>query len=628
MTKKTSTVLILVILLLVAGGWFGLAFAEKKARQFAVDFVKENTPWQLQLPEKVQWSIQNPGAITFVNAALLNQEKTALGVTELAISINIDALFKNHLHIQNIQANIKKLQINQQQLNALQAKNQTETEAGTTEEPWLQKIIIDSIELHINDLQFKQKPITISAKNSQLNIQKLALNLQQAIAPQLAFNWQVKNQQLTLNNTSVNNIQLVGDIKQQKLHAALQAHWHKHQLNTEATASFKNALNLNIKTLELAIKEFTDEQLQEIQQLQASLQSDDNKQPNTKTRSDSKPLLETLVLQTLNINAKSISLEQPPLTLTNLKLSAKNMPLMQKQEWFYHSRAFSDFTAKATLAEGFYAKQHIQDLSLAIINQEQTLVLEHLTAQLDNGDIKLKGSADLSQQEVPSKWQGELNNIDLQIITQKTNFPSTGIIDAGFDASISNTVDYENIINYTQGDIFAKGENLQISNINIDKLVSTIRSAREISWTDIGAIGFFGPIGLLYSTAASVGSGTITPGKGTSHITQLDINATNNGPWVTFHENLIETKKNKISFKGQINHQSEAFKDFEIAFLNKYYCATFIQEITGTYKKPNISLTNLSAGFILNTAGDLLTLKPLRARFCKAYYQGELNKNL
>lgn len=347
-----------------------------------------------------------------------------------------------------------------------------------------------------------------------------------------------------------------------------------------------------------------------------------NKRQTKKMKS---PLLRNLTVEKLLVTAKSISLKEQALELSDLSIKANNMPLLQELQWFYQTREFPDFKASLTLAEGLYAKQHLKNLTVAIARKEQLIELEHLTAVLDNGEITLQGSADLSKELLPSTWQGGLNNINIQLITAESSFPSTGIVNASFSANISNSLDTENLIANTKAKVSAKSEDLQISNIDLDKLVSIIRSAREISWTDVGAIGIFGPIGLLYSTAASVGKDTIKHGQGTSHIAQVDINATSDGAWITFHDNLIATKENKISFRGQINQQSKAFKDFEIAFLNKYYCATFIQSITGTYSKPKISLSNLSAGFILNAAGDLLTLKPLREKHCKPYYQGELN---
>lgn len=285
MTKKSKlSIAILSLLLLIIAVWFGLNLAEKKARQYSVAFVAENTPWHLQLPEKVQWSINNPGAITFINAALVDKNKTVLGLDTLAINLNIKALLNNSLHVQNINADIEQFAINQQQLADWQAmdKNQAPSQEAS-EEPWLEKIAIDHINIHFNELSFAQNPLAITASNSRLEANDITLNLQQDILEQLALSVQLNSHKLTINDSQFEKLKLLVDAKKQNLSAQFQVDWQQHRLSTDVSASFNQGLSVNIKNLKLLIKEFNGQQLQELQQLQASLQSEDDEQaPNQK----------------------------------------------------------------------------------------------------------------------------------------------------------------------------------------------------------------------------------------------------------------------------------------------------------------------------------------------------------
>lgn len=168
------------------------------------------------------------------------------------------------------------------------------------------------------------------------------------------------------------------------------------------------------------------------------------------------------------------------------------------------------------------------------------------------------------------------------------------------------------------------GNNLNLRGFRVDDVISNFVDTRSIGFMDAAAFVALGPIGILYSSAASLGQtlggfrGGITPFK------QINIDVKLQEDTLILNDVAVATAENLVVVEGGADIKKQEFKDLIVSILDEDYCPQLQQAITGTFKNPEVSKTKA----FLETASAPLeslmssTFEVIGFDTCKRSYKG------
>lgn len=168
------------------------------------------------------------------------------------------------------------------------------------------------------------------------------------------------------------------------------------------------------------------------------------------------------------------------------------------------------------------------------------------------------------------------------------------------------------------------GSNLNLKGFRVDDVISNFLDTRSIGLIDAAAFVALGPIGLLYTSAASLGQTLGGFRGGDTPLKQINVDVKLRGDVATMNDVAVATAENLIVVEGGADLKAEVFKELVVSILDEDYCPELQQAIGGTFSKPEISKTKA----FLDTASAPVesltssTFQVVGVDTCKRTYQG------
>lgn len=195
-----------------------------------------------------------------------------------------------------------------------------------------------------------------------------------------------------------------------------------------------------------------------------------------------------------------------------------------------------------------------------------------------------------------------------------------------FDASLglSGHINIEASMLGSNIDARVYGNNLMLKGFRVDDVISNFLDTRSIGLMDAAAFVALGPIGLLYTTGASLGQTLGGFRGGETPLKKVNVAVNLRGDIVSLEDVGVATKNNLVVAQGGANIKEQKFKDLLVSILDDDYCPQLQQAIKGTFQKPEISKTK---AFLDTASAPVESLKNSTFQFigvdtCKRSYKG------
>jgi AsmA family len=175
------------------------------------------------------------------------------------------------------------------------------------------------------------------------------------------------------------------------------------------------------------------------------------------------------------------------------------------------------------------------------------------------------------------------------------------------------------------GDLSLNGEDLMLSGIDIDALITKYERSQNFNLVDVGAFFLAGPFGPVLTKSYNFGSLYEESLGGKGLIGKLV------SVWKV-HKGIAEatdvalaSEKHRLAMKGGLNFNNDRFVDVTVAVLDKRGCAVYSQKVHGPFRKPRIekvSIFKSIGGAVSNALAD--AWKFIQGEKCKVFYSGSV----
>lgn len=600
-------------------------------KQKLTEQVALNTPVTISINGDISWSLLKPLRLSVDQLSVFQQEQLLTDIEYASAAIALKSLWQNVITIKDIEINIDTIVWQKDTLQAFLEK-QPAPQINESKENSSIVLVIENFNLNINKLEATQGNAYVKIERFAYQAKNITINTSNTL-PLQEHEGELSIAVISVNDLSLQKLSLKADIRPNRIQAKLATGFASGTIIADISTDIAPNINLKLNQLMLQNLQIDQSLVDNIKQLEKlDLQLPKQEQNNKTPIKDNKGYaLSNLFIEKVELEGINIALEQPNnIHLKNANMSFSNQAIFKDKKLLVKppTKALT-FALNADFSKLKIDDKTVNAFNLQATTNKQNIMIEDLSLNIFDGNIKSTGSIDASVATLPAKLSTTIQQLNIAALTEQTEYPSKGELFADIESQLlllpeqpsdkSYIAASNNKIHiYNQGDII-------IGNIDIDKLINSLQESANISWMDIGAVGLFGPVGLLYSTAVSVGKNNIKKDPGESTIDKVDLNITNNGSLISIKNSLISTEKNNISALGEIDYNNEAFKDFKIAFLNKKYCPTFIQQVSGTFEKPKIAANNLAKGLLFNTVGGLFSTKKLTGEQCTDFYSDSVD---
>ncbi len=263
----------------------------------------------------------------------------------------------------------------------------------------------------------------------------------------------------------------------------------------------------------------------------------------------------------------------------------------------------------------------LEDLDIKGEISEMTLDLYKIQGLLMGGRFKgeINQSLNFKEAEVKNFLKVHLESFELKNLSEVKalkKYPIIGSLEIGIEGRY-------NMLGKREGFFFIRGKDLNVKNINIDKLIDTFKDSQKVTAMD--ALGFYamGPIGLLYSQGVNLGGALGTMG-GESHIRQINFEFLFQDKAISMKDVAVRTKKNLIAIQGRVNLENKKFERLKIGFLDKRYCPELVQKIKGTLEKPEFGVGKSVFKTLVAPVTSLVNSTKELVSGCKRFYKGKV----
>ncbi len=261
--------------------------------------------------------------------------------------------------------------------------------------------------------------------------------------------------------------------------------------------------------------------------------------------------------------------------------------------------------SQVTIPESKNAKVGVQSLDLELQKMKWGDVVFHensLKLDFDGDkafDIELssaqpnfsfKGHGELDENFKKADFDFVLERLNLgqlltslgkknQVFSQKGELQGRGDLIIPFDGDLSQL---NGDVELTSGEVSVKG-------FNLDGLLDHYIRSNYFSFLDVASFFALGPLGLVASKGWNLGNTVPSALSGTTQIEKTDIAANIKTGVVELQKASIKTENHLIKIKGTVELVGEKQIRLSVAPLNDKGCPHFVQKITGTIEKPDIS---------------------------------------
>ncbi len=270
----------------------------------------------------------------------------------------------------------------------------------------------------------------------------------------------------------------------------------------------------------------------------------------------------------------------------------------------------------------------VSDLELRAEIGEKGIVIKPIKFTLFGGEGKGDINFDLKSSSPDYRVKCDLSNFRIGDVFQAFSKKSTmeGEMDFSADLSFSGRSG-EAMKRTMDGEVRFRGQDLTIQGIDLDKYIESYEDIDKFNLIDLGAFFLAGPAGSLLAMEYDFAAMAAESVSGKSVIPKFISEWEVQDGVASAKDVAMTTQKNRIALKGSIDFVEKKFKDMRIAALDGAGCEKISQEISGSFRKPEISkvgpletLVRPLTGLVKET-GELL-----KGGRCKVFYDGSVQQ--
>jgi hypothetical protein len=219
---------------------------------------------------------------------------------------------------------------------------------------------------------------------------------------------------------------------------------------------------------------------------------------------------------------------------------------------------------------------------------------------------------DISKNDIEYKIRYDVKGADLGYFIRK--FKKSKLMDGRVDYILDLSAkgsDWTKIKRSIGGTIAIKGENLTLSGVDVDDLISKFNQSQNFTLTDVGAVLIAGPVGLA-----------VTKGQDFVSLARIKIDSTRNtkinllySKWRIEDRQLISedvaiaTNLNRIALNGRIDFANDSIPGITIAVVDKNGCSLMDQKLYGKMKElktGKLNITKTIFGSVINSVNAVV----------------------
>ena len=236
------------------------------------------------------------------------------------------------------------------------------------------------------------------------------------------------------------------------------------------------------------------------------------------------------------------------------------------------------------------------------------------------GSLRIETAGD----DTRFKLEQKLSGVDLEQLLPEHERRLRGKLDAGVDLAAEER-DGQGLSRNLRGEISAKGKDITIKTVDIDKVIEKYERSQNFNLLDIGSVFVAGPFGPLLTKGYAYADLYRQVGRGESRIREF-VSAWRIEKGIAEARDVaFSTRKNRVAFRGGLDLVNERYQDFTVAVLDKKGCARIKQEITGPFNNPKPA--GIGAKAVIAPLESIFSkVKNLVAPSCKPFYTGSVRQ--
>lgn len=326
--------------------------------------------------------------------------------------------------------------------------------------------------------------------------------------------------------------------------------------------------------------------------------------------------LDDLLLRSLALDNKQVTLIKTPqgeYRLKNTVLQLNDFPVFHKGKSLQlTSRVFFKQFAeggRASFSIDSIEKEAQEFKNIKVLLEAKDKGIALSTLSLNALDSEVIGKGYLSLQKQIPQWQLQIDSegLNLQPVSKLLNFNNklTGIV--SIHNQLSGTVQNSDF-KVASGTVKVRGNNLEVSGLDLDKVLDDFQSTQRVGLMDVGATALLGPAGMLVTKGNDYRNLTASlDNQGSSKVKQLSSDISFVNDIATMNDTAFATEKHRVALKGKIDIENQLFKGFQVATVDQYGCPIYKEEVMGSLDSPTVKKVNILTSGIINPISSVVT---------------------
>jgi uncharacterized protein involved in outer membrane biogenesis len=241
---------------------------------------------------------------------------------------------------------------------------------------------------------------------------------------------------------------------------------------------------------------------------------------------------------------------------------------------------------------------------------------------------KAEGDAAADKSEVNAVYKINLKISKLDFDKLQESFGKKKMIGGKGDLVASLTMrekEGHDLIRGMTGTFSLRGDNLVITSMDLDKVLSSYETSQQFDLVDMGAFFVAGPLSTVAVKGYRYGDLYSQTRGGRSTITKFVSHWQIRNGMADATDCALATQHNRVALKGKLNLVSERYDNVIVALLDTKGCAKFKQSISGPFGSPQVGAVSA----IESLAGPISSLYKKVKRFveggkCEVFYNGSV----
>jgi len=349
-----------------------------------------------------------------------------------------------------------------------------------------------------------------------------------------------------------------------------------------------------------------------------------------------KNVLKNLLIPSLAMKSDQINFyfqKEDQYHLKKIVLKINNLPILTDNKLFdplshqfltkfAHNSQIDALVDKITEND----EQGINHFKVKLQGKNKIITLSNLGFKALDSKINITGALSL-QKKIPM-WSLETQSdkLNLKPISNLLNllYGLEGYLT--INNKLSGSLEKSDI-KINDGRIYAKGNNIILNDIDLDKILNDFESSQQVGLLDVSAVTLLGPAGIALSKGNHYTSLIQSLKKGgKSKITQLNSDISWSNDIASMDDVSFTTGKHQLVVNGQLDFLNERFIDFFAATVDKYGCSIYKESVTGSLYSPSTKKASVLVKSLINPIKSVTSrvTSKIQKKCKEPFYSGSL----